>query len=192
MKLRYLIGVVGLTLLVVATMSQVGQSQTEEKTNNDELKKVLIQLSEARLKQAETELNISLDDNKRVPGVVAEVTIARMQLAVANAQARLKMTQGKPEEFSIALLKPSAELAVKLLEARTAKLEDAAARTGDNIAIVGAKRSRALLDVAKAELQSLIALEGQPLEVQVQWQLNNLSAAIDSLGSRVAVLEDKR
>lgn len=188
MKLRIILPLAVCVFAALAMISQVGVSQTDEK----DLKKLLSQLADARLKLAQTDLNLSLDENKRVPGVVAEVTIARMQLAVAHAEARAKMAQGKPEEFSIALLKPSAELAVKFLEIRTQKLEAAAAQTGDIIATIGAKKARAELEVAKAELATLGAMEGQPMALQVQWQLNQLSAAVDSLNSRVTVLEDKR
>ena len=185
-----------LVLVVVVTIAVVlptyTTSRAQDKASGNELQQSLVQLAEARLKLAETELQIAQADNKRVPGVVAEVVVARLELGAAKAKARLAIAQQKPGEYSLEVLVPSAELTVQLLTARAKKLDEIAARTGDQIAINEAQRTRAQLEVAKLELVSLKGMKGRPQSEQLQFQIEQMGATLDSINSRVTVLEDRR
>lgn len=153
---------------------------------------LLVKLAEARLALATTELSMTEAQNKAVPGVTNAVTVEQMRLAVVNAQASLDAARKQGGQYSLAMLRPGLESAVKTLTARTEREEALAASTADPMVINSAKMSRARLEVAKAELASLDAVASAPMDAQIQWQLERLSTAIDRLMVRVTVLEDKR
>ncbi len=192
MKRSMILAVLVSSLTSGLAMFALTTSRADDAPKTDELQQTLVQLADARLKLAETSLQLAQADNKRVPGVISDVILARMQQGVANAQARVTSAKQKANDFSLEVLVPSAELEVESLTTRLKALDELVARSDDQIVANHAQTVRGQLEVAKLELASLKLMKGRSLNEQVQWQLNELSSAVDSLTTRVIVLENDR
>lgn len=192
MKRSMILAVLVSSLTSGLAMFALTTSRADDAPKKDELQQTLVQLADARLKLAETSLQLAQADNKRVPGVISDVILARMQQGVANAQARVTSAKQKTNDFSLEVLVPSAELEVEFLTTRLKTLDELVARSDDQIVANHAQTVRGQLEVAKLELASLKLMKGRSLNEQVQWQLNELSSAVDSLTTRVIVLENDR
>jgi hypothetical protein len=141
-----------------------------------------LELAEARLAQAKSE-------NEAEEDSVSDVTISELEAGVQLTQGRLKQIESGDKENPYAPQIKSAEDVVSALKndytesVKANKIEAGAVSDAD------LRREKAEIAVAEARLAAVKALDQQPPEVRIEWELGQLHDQIRELWAR-PLIED--
>ncbi len=136
-----------------------------------------LELAEARLAQAKSE-------NETVNDSVSQAMIGELTAGVQLAQGRLKQIESGGKENPYAPQIKSAEDVVSTLKTNYAEAVKANKLQAGAVPDVELRREKAEIAVAEARLAAVKALDQQPPEVRIEWELGQLHDQIRALWAR--------
>jgi hypothetical protein len=139
-------------------------------------------LAEARLAQANSQ-------NQAVPDSVSREMIGELKAGVQLAQGRIKQLDSAARENPYAPQIQAAEDAMAAMQNNFDEANKANKIQAGTVTDVQLRREQAAIDVAKARLAALKALNQQPPEVRIQWEIGQLQDQIRALWAR-PLIED--
>lgn len=160
-----------------------------QETRSTDWKSLEIQNAEASLALAQAQLAVAIHQNQEAAESVPKETMASLQAEVQLAASRLKQLQGGELANPYAPMIAAAEARVKGAEQEYQ--ESLRANSIDQSAVpeVMVQREQAKIAVAKSRLAMLQQLNGQPVDVRLQWEIRQLQDEVRALWNR-PLIED--
>ena len=141
-----------------------------------------LRLAEARLAQATSQ-------NQSVPDSVSREMIRELKAGVQLAEGQIKLLDSAARENPYGPQIQAAKDAVAAMQNNFDEANKANKIQAGTVADVQLRREQAAIDVAKARLAALTALDQQPPEVRIQWEIGQLQDQIRALWAR-PLIED--
>jgi hypothetical protein len=145
--------------------------------------------AQANLALADARLKLAQDQKSAVADSVPVDTMDALQSAVDGARARVEQLQKPGTAKPISLEIAAAERDVKACQTDYNKSLEANKLVAGAVPELQVELQAAELGVAKARLAAARALQNQPADVRMQWQINQLQDQIRALWAR-PLIED--
>ena len=146
--------------------------------------------AQANLELASARLAMAEHENQTQAESVPIETLDSLQAGVRLAQERLRQLEaGDDANNPFGPKIAAAEVALNGLEENHSESLEANKLQAGAVPVLALRREQAEIDVAKARLAALKSLSQQPVEVQVQWEIQQLQDEVRALWAR-PLIED--
>jgi hypothetical protein len=178
-----------LLVLICVTIGATLNSLLAEAPDSNNWKSLEHNYAVANLQLAEARLAQATSQNKTVPDSVSSEMIRELKAGVQLAQGRIKLLDSAARENPYGPQIRATEDTLAAMQSNFDEANKANKIQADSVPEVQLRRAQASIDVAKARLAALKALDQQPPEVRIQWEIGQLQDQIRALWAR-PLIED--
>ncbi|HEY2839253.1 MAG TPA: hypothetical protein VGJ26_08900 [Pirellulales bacterium] len=167
------------------------QNETKDKQKQDSKEEVNVRYAQAYVKLMETEIAKLQFSNRAVASTIRPAVIEAAQVALRDAQDRVKLAQKNDDIPDHEIYVQGAKSYLTYSQESLRKAEEANLKYGGTVSAVEMARLKAQLEVAKTRVEVAQNLAGESALMQAQYELELLREQVQQLQITVLLLRDR-
>ena len=190
MKIKAL-AIMALTLLACGAPATFDAAQADQAApaGSSASEPIGVRYARAYLALTKAELAKASEANQRVPGTMPASQLSGLELSVLIAEENLKQAQAVAEGKTYNSLVVVATENLKVADEAYQRAQEVNRRVVGTITATELERLRLAAEVAKLAVERSKALDGQPADVRLQWEVEQLREEVLRLRNIVAQLQ---
>ena len=180
-----------LTAQLSAPSQADAQNDSKDKPKQNSSEEIEVRYAQAYVKLMEAELAKLNFSNRAVPGTIRPAVLEAAQVAVREAQDRVKLAKKSDDIPDHEIYVDAAKSDLKYAEDSLRKAEAANLKFGGTVSDTEMARLKAQLELAKARIEVAGNLKGASPLIQAQFELEQLREQVQQMRIMIALLRDR-